>query len=40
MLLYTSISDLLNVFNVTHIVELLNSKARNFMMQSLGSVDI
>ena len=37
MSLRASISDLLNVFNVTPIVELIENKTRNYMMQCLDS---
>ena len=40
MLLRASISDLLNAFNITPIVELIENKTRNFMRQCLDSRNI
>ena len=37
MLLHASISHLLNEFNITPIVELIENKTRTFMRQSLES---
>ena len=37
MSLRASISDLLNAFNITSIVELIKIKTRNFMRQGLVS---
>ena len=37
MSLRASISDLLNAFNITQIVELIENKTRNFMGQCLDS---
>ena len=40
MSLRVSISDLLNVFNITPLVELIENKTRNFMRQCLYITDI